>query len=312
MVRMLARLCSLLVCLSVAFLGGCGGGSQATIPPDATVATGGSGGTGGQSATATSTAPAVCVPGASVACACVTGQQGAQTCTSAGTFAACVCSAPDSGAPVVPADALVVPVCTLPVCAHCGTVMNSCGSVDCGTCPDAGSVPDVQPVTPDAGAPDTWPATPDACAVQVTTTTVSGPVTALAWTETWNGPQDGVGITWVALEAPRYPIVRTLVANLRGEHPEQFEIEVDAVTYFNLPDDGGMRPSSLGLVGNSPLRVILRSSQTQLGTYSAELVLAYLGKVGDTLATECTPLTIALTGTRTQLDPRCSPACPAE
>src|ERR1035437_9639232 len=34
-----------------------------------------------------------CVPGASVACACSSGQQGAQTCTSAGTFATCVCTA---------------------------------------------------------------------------------------------------------------------------------------------------------------------------------------------------------------------------
>ncbi|MGA7744363.1 MAG: hypothetical protein WBP56_26145, partial [Polyangia bacterium] len=51
---------------------------------------GGHGGTGGQAATTTSIAPATCVPGASVACACPTGQQGAQTCTSAGTFAVCV------------------------------------------------------------------------------------------------------------------------------------------------------------------------------------------------------------------------------
>jgi hypothetical protein len=42
---------------------------------------------------------AKCVPGASVECACATGQHGAQTCTAAGTFAACVCEAspPDSG-----------------------------------------------------------------------------------------------------------------------------------------------------------------------------------------------------------------------
>jgi len=33
-----------------------------------------------------------CVPGASAECACPTGQHGAQSCTSAGTFAACVCA----------------------------------------------------------------------------------------------------------------------------------------------------------------------------------------------------------------------------
>ena len=93
-----------LVCsgLLVASLGGCGGGSQATSHLDASAVSGGSGGfagtggggTGGQSATATSTAPPLCIPGASVACACVTGQTGAQTCRSAGTFAPCVCSSP--------------------------------------------------------------------------------------------------------------------------------------------------------------------------------------------------------------------------
>lgn len=87
------------------------GGSQATSPLGAHAVTGGSGGsagtggglggvggdgggTGGQLATATSTAAGVCVPGASVACACVTGQQGAQVCTSAGTFGACACWVP--------------------------------------------------------------------------------------------------------------------------------------------------------------------------------------------------------------------------
>ena len=105
MVRMVTRLHIVLSCLLVASLGGCGGGSQATSPPDAPTVTGGvvgsagtgggpggigggSGGTGGQ----LSTTPPLCIPGASVACACVTGQTGAQTCTSAGTFAACVCA----------------------------------------------------------------------------------------------------------------------------------------------------------------------------------------------------------------------------
>ncbi len=53
---------------------------------------GGTGGTGGQVATTTSIAPGTCVPGASVACACSNGVQGAQTCISAGAFAACVCA----------------------------------------------------------------------------------------------------------------------------------------------------------------------------------------------------------------------------
>ena len=54
----------------------------------------GGGGTGGQATTAASTTPASCVPGASALCYCPTGQQGAQICTSAGTFGACVCASP--------------------------------------------------------------------------------------------------------------------------------------------------------------------------------------------------------------------------
>ena len=108
MVPMGKRLCVVLSCLLVASLSGCSSGSQTTSHPDASAVTGGSGGsagtgggpggvgggsggTGGQLSTATSATPPLCVPGASVACACVTDQQGAQTCTSAGTFAACVC-----------------------------------------------------------------------------------------------------------------------------------------------------------------------------------------------------------------------------
>ena len=56
-------------------------------------------GAAGQTTTATSTAPGVCVPGISVQCACPSGHLGAQACTSAGTYAACVCapSAVDAG-----------------------------------------------------------------------------------------------------------------------------------------------------------------------------------------------------------------------
>ena len=92
-----------------------GGDGGATSPPDASAAVGGSGGpagtgaggsggpaggggTGGQPATATSAEPGGCVPGVSVACACATGQQGAQTCTSVGTFAACLCVEPTADA----------------------------------------------------------------------------------------------------------------------------------------------------------------------------------------------------------------------
>jgi hypothetical protein len=67
MVRMIARLCILASFLSVAFLNGCGGGSDG----------------------------AKCVPGLTIECPCSTiGQSGVQTCTSAGTFAACACGAP--------------------------------------------------------------------------------------------------------------------------------------------------------------------------------------------------------------------------
>ena len=50
----------------MAFLGGCSGGGET----------------------------AKCVPGLTVDCPCPAGQQGAQTCNSAGTFAACACTAP--------------------------------------------------------------------------------------------------------------------------------------------------------------------------------------------------------------------------
>lgn len=53
-------------CLSVTFLAACGDGSDTPK----------------------------CIPGASVECACPTGQQGAQTCSPAGTFTPCVCATP--------------------------------------------------------------------------------------------------------------------------------------------------------------------------------------------------------------------------
>jgi len=100
----------------------------------------GGGGTGGQATTAASTAPASCVPGASVACACSTGQQGAQTCTSAGTFEACVCSVPtvDAGSLDGEASDIVNPVSdTAPLTsAVCGNGILEAGEAcDCGTDP---------------------------------------------------------------------------------------------------------------------------------------------------------------------------------
>jgi hypothetical protein len=64
MVGMVASLCVVLSCLPLALLGGCSSGSQAPK----------------------------CIPGASAACACPTGQPGAQICNSAGTFGVCTCS----------------------------------------------------------------------------------------------------------------------------------------------------------------------------------------------------------------------------
>jgi hypothetical protein len=62
---MVFRLLFVISSLAVAFLDGCGG----TSPSD------------------------TCIPGISVVCECPTGQHGAQTCTAAGAFAACVCAA---------------------------------------------------------------------------------------------------------------------------------------------------------------------------------------------------------------------------
>jgi len=66
MVGMVARLWIVVSCIPLAVLSGC-----TTVNQSGT-----------------------CVPGASVACACPTGQQGAQTCNSAGTFGVCQCSVP--------------------------------------------------------------------------------------------------------------------------------------------------------------------------------------------------------------------------
>jgi hypothetical protein len=63
---MVANPSIVLACLCAVILGGCGGGTQ----------------------------EAKCVPGLSVVCACLNGQSGAKTCTSAGTFAGCACTAP--------------------------------------------------------------------------------------------------------------------------------------------------------------------------------------------------------------------------
>ena len=122
---MVARMRIILFCLPVACSCGgsglrisnshdAGGGSEAIVatrPPDASATVGSSGGSigtgggpggggsaGGQLAATASTAPAICIPGASVACLCFSGQQGAKTCTSAGTFGLCMCTAPAADA----------------------------------------------------------------------------------------------------------------------------------------------------------------------------------------------------------------------
>jgi len=88
----------------------------------------GAGRTGGQGAT--STAPAACVPGASAACACPTGQQGAQTCTSAGTFEACVCATPtvDAGG-ASGSDGAVTGAPDAPTATDSTTAMTTCTPV---------------------------------------------------------------------------------------------------------------------------------------------------------------------------------------
>ena len=99
----------------------------------------GGGGTGGQVATATSPAPATCVPGASALCYCPTGQQGAQICTSAGTFGACVCASPtvdaggaggSDGAATRPPDA---PTATGGTRFRCPPGLGGAGGAACGT-----------------------------------------------------------------------------------------------------------------------------------------------------------------------------------
>jgi len=131
---MAARLCVVLSCLLVAFLGGCGSGGAgpATRLPDAAAGSGGgssetSTGTGGATATGGASSPATsggrqvvsppdagthdapvtvdlppeCVFGTSIACVCSAGKLGAQACTAEGTFAACECAAqtPDAATP---------------------------------------------------------------------------------------------------------------------------------------------------------------------------------------------------------------------
>jgi len=73
MLPMTNRPCTLVLGLALLIAVGCSGGSDA----------------------------AKCVPGLTIECPCPTGQHGAQTCTPAGTFAACVCATPtvDDGGP---------------------------------------------------------------------------------------------------------------------------------------------------------------------------------------------------------------------
>ncbi len=74
MIRMRTRFCILASCLALTFAVGCGSSSDG----------------------------AKCVPGLTIECPCATGQNGSQTCTSSGIFAACVCATPmiDAGSTV--------------------------------------------------------------------------------------------------------------------------------------------------------------------------------------------------------------------
>ena len=320
-VRMVARLCCVLSCLPVAFLGGCGGGSRAASPP-------------GSSADA-SAAPATCVSGASIPCACVTGQQGAQTCTSAGTFAGCVCLAPDSGAAVALPDAQAAqPDAQFVRSAACGPT--ECGKridliaateIDCGPCADGGGVPVVVPdampaTTPDA-TPDALPggpqvAPPTSCASPPILPNVTGsPVTALSWADTWMGPDDsGTAIVTLQISSPAsYRYGDAMSANLRGTNPEQFLVWTGSPWVRDLGDP--IYPV-VGLVTRQgQLYVTMLSSPIALGTFSADLVLAYVrndpypdGPYAVDPA--CAAVTIHLTGTSTQLDSRCNPLCPSQ
>ena len=122
MVPMMARLWIVLSCLLVVFVGGCSGGSQSPK----------------------------CISGASAECYCPTGQQGAQTCTSAGTFAACVCTTPkvDAGGGAGSDGAI-----SLPDAPAVGGSGGSAGMGGGGGGPVVDAVPDQSadvPVTADA------------------------------------------------------------------------------------------------------------------------------------------------------------------
>lgn len=129
---MCKRLWIVASCLPLAFLGACGGSSD----------------------------PPKCVPGVSPVCGCANGQQGSQTCTSAGTYTPCVCATPglDAGG----ASDIDSPVAGAPDSALVGDSPEAQPDRAMAT-PDAqpGAQPDAASALPDR-QPDTAPAVPDA------------------------------------------------------------------------------------------------------------------------------------------------------
>lgn len=103
--------------------------------------------------------PARCVPGRTKSCACAGGATGVQVCVASGSFGACDCSAPDSGAPDAAPD-VVTPADAPPDVAlsDTGPALDATpvdAPMDVARI-DVPAIPDV-PATPDAGtAPDVF------------------------------------------------------------------------------------------------------------------------------------------------------------
>ena len=131
MVPMMARRWIVLSCLLVVFVGGCSGGSQSPK----------------------------CVTGITVECPCPAGQQGAQTCTSAGTFAACVCATPtvDAGGGASSDGAITSPPDSAISLPDATAVGGSGGSAGMG----GGAGGPVVDAVPDQSADDATGAGPD-------------------------------------------------------------------------------------------------------------------------------------------------------
>jgi hypothetical protein len=132
LVAMIARLCIVLSCLPLTLLGGCSSGSQAPK----------------------------CVPGASAACACPTGQPGAQVCASTATYGACVCgTAAMDGGGLGGAAGTDVPTSSSSTGGQVAPHWDASAGGAGGVPPDAETEIEVQA---EAAPPDTRQASPDA------------------------------------------------------------------------------------------------------------------------------------------------------